>query len=316
MFRSILVPLDGSGFGEQALPVAISLARRLGAAIQIVHVHVPAWGVYGERGWPYDETLDSAMRERDRAYLDTTLERLAAVADVPLSSALLDGTIANAISRHAAETGVDLLVLTTHGRGPLARFWLGSVADTLVRQVDTPLLLVPPQAKAPELSEDTAPRHVLVPLDGSELAEQILEPAMAVGAATQAKFTLLQVILPMLPPFYPAGTTKVIGPVIQELETLHLQEFADGQKYLGRLAEPLRAKSLTVETRVVSHEQPVTAILEDATAVGADLIALATHGRGGLKRLLLGSVADKVLRGSATPVLVYSPIDKSAQAEQ
>src|SRR5687767_10674814 len=114
MFRSILVPLDGSAFGEHALPLAVSLARRLGAALQIVHVHAPAWGLYGERPAFYDETLDGVMRENDRGYLDKTTERLAAVADIPLSSALLEGPVVDAIDRHAAMTDVDLLVLTTH----------------------------------------------------------------------------------------------------------------------------------------------------------------------------------------------------------
>src|SRR6187402_438134 len=109
MFRSILVPLDGSDFGEHALPVAVSLARRLGAAVQVVHVHAPAWGLYGERPAFYDEALDGMMREHDRAYLDKTVERLAAVVDIPLSSALLEGPVVDAIDRHAATTNVDLL---------------------------------------------------------------------------------------------------------------------------------------------------------------------------------------------------------------
>jgi nucleotide-binding universal stress UspA family protein len=71
-----------------------------------------------------------------------------------------------------------------------------------------------------------------------------------------------------------------------------------------------------MQTRVVSHDQPAAAILDDASAHGADLIALATQGRGGLKRLLLGSVADKVVRGAATPVLVYRPVDKSAPVDK
>lgn len=148
MYRSLLVPLDGSDFGEHALPLALSLARRLGAALQVVHVHVPAWGVYGELG-PYDEATAHVLRDRDRAYVDAVVRRLAAVADIVPSSALLDGPVADTISRHAAAIGADLLVMTTHGRGPLTRFWLGSVADALVRQASIPVLLVQPKEAPP-----------------------------------------------------------------------------------------------------------------------------------------------------------------------
>ena len=95
---------------------------------------------------------------------------LAAVADILPSSALLDGPVADAISRHAAATGADLLVMTTHGRGPLVRFWLGSVADALVRQASIPILLVQPKEAAPDLTQEPVVRRVLIPLDGSDLA--------------------------------------------------------------------------------------------------------------------------------------------------
>jgi nucleotide-binding universal stress UspA family protein len=318
MYRSLLVPLDGSIFGEHALPLALSLARRLGATLQVVHVHVPVWGVYGELGGPYDETTDRALRERDRAYVDAVVQRLAAVAAVPLSSALLDGPVADTIDRHAAATGADLLVMTTHGRGPLARFWLGSVADALVRQGSIPVLLVPPQEEAPDLAQDSVPRHVLIPLDGSELAEQVLEPALALAAA-QAEYTLLRVVKQMTPASYDPASGRVSGlreSLLKQLQELDRRNWTEAQDYLERLAERLRARSLTVQTRVVSHEQPALAILDDASTHGADLIALATRGRGGLKRLLLGSVADKVVRGATKPILVCRPVDKSAPAEK
>jgi nucleotide-binding universal stress UspA family protein len=314
MFRSILVPLDGSDFGEQALPLAVSLARRLGAAVQVVHVHTPAWGLYGERPAFYDETLDGLMRKDDREYLDKTVERLAVVADIPLSSALLDGPVVDAIDRHAAASGVDLLVLTTHGRGPLARFWLGSVADALIRQVGKPLLLVPPQEAALDFIRDGLPHRVLVPLDGSELAEQIIEPVAAIGSATGASVRLLRVIQPILPERYPPTSAKVVGPVLQDLESWHRAEVLEAEAYLQEVADRLRSRSLTVETRVVTQEQPAAAILQDASANQVDMIALATQGRGGLKRLLLGSVADKVLRGTTMPVLVYRPVETSARS--
>jgi nucleotide-binding universal stress UspA family protein len=94
------------------------------------------------------------------------------------------------------------------------------------------------------------------------------------------------------------------------------QEWQRAEEYLDQRAEQLRQRSLNAHTRVVSHRRPATAILDDASTHGVELIALATHGRGGLKRLLVGSVADKLLRGSTTAVLVYRPVGEFVSAEE
>jgi nucleotide-binding universal stress UspA family protein len=167
------------------------------------------------------------------------------------------------------------------------------------------------------LAEEPVVRRVLVPLDGSELAEQVLEPVLALGTGTRAEYTLLRVVNRMTPVSYDPASGRVSGlrkSLLGQLQELDRRESARARNYLERLAERLRARSLAVQTRVVLHEQPAVAILDDAQQNAVDLIALATHGRGGLRRLLLGSVADKVLRGAATPVLVCRPVEKSAPA--
>ena len=181
MYRSILVPLDGSTFGEQALPLALSIARRAGASLQVVHVHVPLMP-YDESLLTIDPRLNEQARESERAYLDAVVERLSRIAPVPVTSALLEGPVAEALYEHTVTAGTNLVVLTTHGRGPLARFWLGSVADELVRRLPMPILLVRPQETVPDLAGEPVLQRMLIPLDGSEFAEQILEPAMALGS--------------------------------------------------------------------------------------------------------------------------------------
>jgi nucleotide-binding universal stress UspA family protein len=177
MYHSLLVLLDGSMFAEHALPLAVSLARRLGATLQVIHVHVPVAEVYSESILTRDETLDRRTREDARAYLAGVVQRLTTAAAIPVASALLDEgrrPVAEAIRQHAEATNAELLVMTTHGRGPLTRFWLGSVADALVRQIPIPTVLVRSQEAAPELASAPMFRQVLIPLDGSALAEHIL----------------------------------------------------------------------------------------------------------------------------------------------
>jgi nucleotide-binding universal stress UspA family protein len=317
MFRSLLVPLDGSAAAEHAIPMALSLARRFEATLKIVHVHVPAWLPYGEDG-SYDAIVDRELREQMKVYLDRLIQRLSKVTNVPLNSVLLDGLVADAINGHAMESGVGLIVMTTHGRGPVARFWLGSVADALIRQATIPMLCVRPGESETDLTQELALGRVLIPLDGSQLAEQILEPATALAAATHAELTLLRVVQQWMTDSDFPNSRSVSGfspGFLEQLEVIDREERKRAEGYLDQLAERLRARSLTVQTRVVSHVRPAIAILDDASAHSVDLVALATHGRGGLKRLLVGSVADKVLRAAATPVLVYRPVGEFVSAE-
>jgi nucleotide-binding universal stress UspA family protein len=318
MYRSLLVPLDGSAAAEHALPWALSLARRFAAALKIVHVHAPVWGPHAAGGL-FDAIVDRELREQMQAYLDGVTQRLSGVTNVSLSSALLDGLVAGAINRHATESGVDLVVMTTQGRGPVARFWLGSVTDALVRQSTIPMLVVRPQESEADLAQEPEFRRVLIPLDGSQLAEQILEPAVALADATQAEISLLRVVEELTQVSYDPESSRISGikpALLKQLQDVDRQEQGSAENYLDQIAERLRTRSFSVKTRVVSHLRPATAILDEASTHGVDLIALATQGRGGLKRLLVGSVADKVVRGATTPVLVCRPVGEGASTEE
>ncbi len=299
MYRSLMVPLDGSPFAEHALPFAASIARRTGAALQIVQAHVPVASLYSGSELVADLTLDSTIRENETAYLDGVAKRLTEAVPVRVSRTLVDGMVADALHEQALAAAADLVVMATHGRGPFSRFWLGSVADALVRRLPMPILLVRPRDETPNLAAEIPVRRVLIPLDGSDLAEQILRPATELGSLTQAEYTLLRVVEPFLPPPH-----QLPGPLFDQLAR-------EAQTYLDGVAGRLREQSLRVETRVVINRFAAAAILEEARVHTADLIALGTHGRGGLARLLLGSVADKVIRGAVTPVFVYRPLAKN-----
>jgi nucleotide-binding universal stress UspA family protein len=141
---------------------------------------------------------------------------------------------------------------------------------------------------------------MLVPLDGSALAERILPPATALSALTNAACTLLHVLAP------DAAGYETDWPIAQSESGTFGVLRAEAQAYLDQVAERLGAQSLPVHTAVISG-QPVHAILEYAHDHAVDLIALATHGRTGAARILLGSSADKIVRGATTPVLLYRP---------
>jgi nucleotide-binding universal stress UspA family protein len=261
-------------------------------------------------GAPYDGILEEKLREDAQDYLAGTARRLEGAAPVPVSASLLEGDVAATLCAHAADTGADLVVMATHGRGPLGRFWLGSVADEVLRRLPVPLLLVRPGEEPPDLAAEPALRRVLVPLDGDPLAEQVLEPAAALAQLVGAEITLLRVVRPAgpVPADLPEGAAgREAAALLEQVRGLHRQVLREAEGYLTRVAGRLRAPGRRVQTKVVVGEHAASAILDEARDGGADLIALATHGRHGLPRLLLGSVADKVVRGAAAPVLVLRP---------
>jgi nucleotide-binding universal stress UspA family protein len=311
MYRSLLVPLDGSTFAEHALPLALTIARRAGASLHLVHVHTSLAVVHPEALGYYDQALETHLKIKERAYLDETVQRLRGISSVSVTSTLLEGDIGTTLEATASSTDADLVVMTTHGRGPLQRFWLGSVADALVRDLPMPLLLLRPEEGTVDLSHERVLQHFLLPLDGTALAEQMLKHAVDLGSLMDADYTLLRVV----PPAHPIHLQLMghsfgekVQSVQDQLDADQERQRMEAQDYLDRVAERLRAESLRVQTRVVVELHPAQAILEQAGTAGIDLVALETHGRRGLARLVRGSVADKVLRGAAMPMLVHRPV--------
>ena len=299
MFRTVVVPLDGSPFAEQALPHALAIVRRAGATLDLVHVHVlHVVDEHRVNRYSYDPGLDKENQRKEQLYLETTAESLADVSPVPWSAAVVSGLDSEGILLRVQDVKADLIVMTTHGRGALDRFFLGGVADELIRQAAVPVLLVRPRDAAPGIVPEPVLAHVLVPLDGSPLAEHVVEPALNFVRLWAGRCTLLRVIEAS-----PATTTGWPNrPRPSETE----QEAA-ARAYLEKTAGRVRELGTAVQTRIVVAPNAAAAILEEAQTQRCDLIALATHGWGGLRRMLLGSVTDKVVRGSSLPVLAFRP---------
>jgi nucleotide-binding universal stress UspA family protein len=302
MLRSILVPLDGSAFGEQALPVALRIAERLQARIDLVLVH-DAVPPYGAQGAPaHDPRLDNERRRERARYLDVVADWLRQSTTVPVVATLLDGPVARRIAEHVAARGPELVIMTTHGRGGLGRALIGSVADELTRRATVPLLLLRPDMHGSRESAPRAVRRVLVPLDGSPPAEEAIEVALEIVGAQGVTYSLMHVLSPALP--VPTGDGIVPVP-----ETVTQEEREAAERYLAALAKGLRARGVDAEAWTLFDRAPARAIADCAADVGADLIAMATHARGGMARLLAGSVAGEVVRSCRIPVLLVRRAD-------
>lgn len=231
-------------------------------------------------------------------------QRLRVAGQFAPSIKVLDGPIPTTLGAYAAAIDADLVVMTTHGRGGLARFWLGSVADSFVRHSHVPVLLIHPNeaTDGPVQIPHIPPRKICVALDGSPYAEQVLGRALALDTRGTAEYLFVQVVDAMIiasAPFTPE--------LLQQDLSLTAERQKEAQRYLEKLAAPFRAQGHRIQTHVVIDPQPALAILRAARAHKIDVIALATHGRGGVRRLLLGSVADKVVRATDRPILLYRP---------
>ena len=301
MFATILVPLDRSPFAEAALPSARWIASRTGARLHLFLAHQPVPVLVGVA-----EALASAPGpdleaiQSERSYLASVAALLEQECK-PVQAHVGEGPAGAEIVAEAARFGADLIVMSTHGRGALGRLWLGSVADHVVRHVNIPVLLVRPgepdsAGDAPEI------RGILAPLDLSPLSRTILDPLVEFASAARAPVTLLHVVSLRAQTVAPG----VPYPVAEDPSLLDVQR-ANAECQLEMVAGELRLRGIVVSTRAIIASHPAAGILDTLAGPGADLVAMATHGEGGLRRLLLGSVTSQVIRGAAKRILVLRP---------
>jgi nucleotide-binding universal stress UspA family protein len=294
----IIVPLDRSELAEKALPLAASIAARLERPLQLtlVHTGIPMLPEAGPNGMP---DLDAQLRQDEQAYLVKVARRLEQESGVSITTTILEGPVAPTLIAHTQSTVADLVVMSTHGRGGLSRLFLGSVADRLIRELHCPLVLVH-AGNAPAAPPSGEPRRVLIPLDGSALAESIIDRVLAVFGPDHVVLDLVQVVPPSHE-LFTSASAPLAAP--RHLE----QHLLVANRYLHAVATRLRQLGLTVYIQARVDSSVAHAILCCADERQSQLIAVATRGLGGLERVLLGSVTDKLVRGARVPLLVWNP---------
>jgi nucleotide-binding universal stress UspA family protein len=304
MYRHILVPYDGSAHSARAIPVAAALARKTGATVQLALVHDPSAFipfVPGEVAIPvYDQELMQSRLEDDRRLLDAAVARLKDDG-IDATGVLLEGTIIEALEEHAERSGTDLTVLTTHGRSGFERLRLGSVAAQFLTRATTPVLLVRGAgSEAPDDEAGALPTgSLLCPLDGSPFSESILPHARTFAEVTGMTLKLVAVTVPHAIPMAPFGAEALLAD-----DSALVAEESGREEYLARMAATCPAGTQTVALTDMSVAR---ALLDVASSPVVGAIAMATHGRGGFKRFMLGSVTDEVIRHAHVPMLVYRP---------
>lgn len=297
MYSRLLIPLDGSTLAERALEPGFTIAAA--GSAQVILLRVPVYGRsmspsaagYGwltadqEHDWSEKESgeyLESKAKTYNHFGLDT----------IP---AVVRGDAASTIVDTAIDNQVDLIVMTTHGYSGITRWMLGSVTERVLRSTPCPVLVV--RGNQPI-------KRLIVCLDGSRVAETVLEPALEIARRLEANVTFLRV---------------EHGEKLSSIE-ISLLEMADSELckelvedpekrlryYLDCLASKFDDRELNIEAAVIKGD-PAQAILEYAELNAIDLIAMATHGYSGLRRWVYGSVTEKVLRSAPGATLIAKP---------
>jgi nucleotide-binding universal stress UspA family protein len=302
MYKAILVPLDGSPLAERALPHAEKLAAEAGARLVLMRAaRVPPFAA-GDAA-----EVQLAVMDEAEEYL-ATLRAAYAERGIAVETAAPYGDPAQWIVDEVSLRGIDAIVMATHGRSGLSHLALGSVAESVLAHSPVPVLVI--RAGSDDRAPAADPARVIVPLDGSTFAEAALAAAHDLAETIGAEVVLATTVIPPQAPVTD-GFGHVISYVDQELEA----QRAIAAAYLGGVAQRFAAEHGIPRPRtVVTVGDPATAMADVAAAEGAAYVVMSTHGRTGLRRALLGSVAGEVLRHGSTPLLLVRPAPARAKA--
>ncbi len=297
MLNRIIVPLDGSQLSHAALPLARSLAGRTGAAITLVSVIDPPRDFFivpqdssATRLRPKDVDHLAEEEKRLQEYLDrikTTFEHIRVSTDIRL------GNAAEEILDAAGVRPETAIVMASHGRSGFGRVLLGSVANRVVQTTSVPVFIVRASTDSQAEYGKQKVNNVAVALDGSRLAEQALDKAYSIFQ-NNVRYTILRIVEPIAPG--QAYSSEMIANYEREAREA-------AEDYLETVSETLKARGATVSADV-RVTQPAGGIRRIADEFGADMIAMTTHGRSGMNRFLMGSVAERVLHEADRPVMI------------
>jgi nucleotide-binding universal stress UspA family protein len=296
MYTGMLVPLDGSKTAENVLPYGRLLARVFHIPVELVKVldiaeiatHVPA-----------EKTLhlDTLMTEHERNSTQYLNEIARSFSDVDINCTVERGRPENVIIEKAAADKTILVAMATHGRTGISRWLLGSIAEKVLRGGTNPLLLIRANEEAPTDGEAVL-RSVIVPLDGSELAESVLPTAVKLARTLNLEMILFRAYE------LPASAYYGKENYLPDYDELRNRVKEQAHEYLKKKIEAINAEGVQNVSFVLVEGPGPHEIIDYARKSPNALITMCTHGRSGVQRWVLGSVTEKVVRHSGDPVLV------------
>jgi len=305
MFKRVMVPIDRSEFAEKVLA---HLPRFIDPAkTQLLLVGVLETMRYAATSFEYAPALVNEMRTGYELYLQT-MQQQSQKGGYKAFARLTEGDAAKQILEIAEHSSVDLIAMATHGRSGMARWALGSVAERVIQGSTLPVLLVRGQTDIPHSKIE----RILVPLDGSALAEKALTNARLLAKETGAELCLFQAIAAADVAYNFASV-----PNQPQLDQAYERSFANAEAYLSSVALQMHTAGIACQTTVLRGD-PAQLICYIANESKIDVVVICTHGRTGFNRWVYGSVANQVIRGVDCPVLVVrgvQPVESKEPAK-
>ncbi len=306
MISRIVVPLDHSDVSEAALPLATYLAERRGIPLTLLHVleMSPEFTAYVHGVSQVDALIE--LQEASEHYLN---DIAAGISGVQVDIVVLRGHPAKRLVEYVDEQESALVVMSSHGHGGFRRLMLGSVAARVVQTVTAPVMIVRASEEGSDMRVPSQIQRVVVPLDGSSFAEHALNATYELVTRKDIEIRLVRV------PEIAAYPASMYGAASYEAVDAYLDATrTEAEIYLTEIVERLKDHEGEVSWEIREGAASV-AILEAANAFNADLIAMASHGRTGFRRFLMGSVAEQVLREAQVPVMLVGPHDVEDDSE-
>jgi nucleotide-binding universal stress UspA family protein len=293
MFEKILLPLDGSEVAEMAIPYGEELASRLGSEVVLYHVHDPEQRSQERTHQVYLDRLAETVQSNIRKGQSQS-------AAVKVTTIVEAGEPTENIRNLVDKNKVDLVIMTAVSTAGLKiGKMLGSVADHISRTVPVPVMLIRPQHMQQTKAKERLISNILIPLDGSDLSKL----ALPVGAELASKLKVSATLFQM------ASMVRLYGDVTGGYAYIDYTKLDEDEKKrvndeMVKIETELKQKGLTVTHVVNSGFDAAGEIIELCKKIDTDLVVMSTHGRSGLGRWLLGSVAEKILRHGETPLLL------------
>ncbi len=310
MYKVIIAPTEVSDFESPAIDAAVKLAQRFDAALHLVQVLAPPLVANTLPHVPVLEITEQALSDERLARLqklEALGSKLRAGGRIRVVAALKEGNVNETLRDYAAEVNADLIVMSSHSRGGLKRMNLGSVTDFLIRNTHIPVVIVKPNVSLIDEAPESSGHRIVVPLDGSAMAEQILPEVVALASALNATVTVLRVLTPQT-----YAQKQIVQPGFPWWDA----DIAEADAYLSAHVNYLIRSGVAAAKDVTLNDDVPTAILDYAIRARANLIAIATNGIGGIRRFVFGTIADEITRRSQISLLVFHPNLDTATANR
>jgi nucleotide-binding universal stress UspA family protein len=301
MYKTILAPTEASEFDNPAIAVAAKFAERFDATLHLVQVLAPPIVAESLPAFPATEITIQALAEEKLSRvrkLEQFGEEVGANGRVRVVTDLKEGNVTQTLADYVRELRPDVIVMSSHSRGGLKRLNLGSVTDFLIRNSHTPVLVVRPDATFASEASAITERRIVVPLDGSPLAEHILPEVVKLASAINAAVTVVHVLTPQT-----YSQKRIMQPGLPWWDT----DIENAEAYLSWPVDYLTKHGVSATKQVILNNDVGAAILDYATRNKADVLGIGTNGIGGLHRFMFGTVADELTRRSPMSVLLFHP---------